>query len=539
MTDSPAPEPDPRFVWWKHGVIYQVYPRSFQDTDGDGVGDLAGVIARLDYLVALGVDAVWLSPIFRSPMADFGYDVADHTAIDPLFGDMATFETLVAQAHARGLKVILDYIPNHTSDQHPWFQASRADRGHPQRDWYVWRDGAPDGGPPNNWRGEFGGPAWTWDEASGQYYYHAFLPAQPDLNWRNPAVVTAMLDVLRFWLNRGVDGFRVDAIHHLFESEDLADNPPNPAWRPQDPPTEALLRVNTVDRPETHGAVAAMRRLLDSHGGERVLIGEAYLPLHRLMTYYGAAGDGFHLPFNFHLMTTAWTPEAIAGLIRAYEAALPVGGWPNWVLGNHDRARLASRLGRAQARVAAMLLLTLRGAPTLYQGDELGMTDVEIPPDRVRDPWEMNLPGLGLGRDPVRTPMLWNGGPNAGFSGAKPWLPLSPDWRDLHAVRQAAEAGSLLNLYQELIALRRREPALTHGAYGPIASDGTLLAYERRAKGERLLIILELGGQEAVCDTPAGVVLMSTKGARIGEEAGGHLAIAANEGLIVRLSASA
>ena len=399
------------FQWWKHGVIYQVYLRSFQDSNGDGVGDLAGLIARLDYLTGLGVDAIWLSPIFSSPMAVFGYYVSDHIAVDPLFGDLAVFRELVSQVHSRGLKIILDYIPNHTSEQHAWFLESRASRTAAKRDWYVWRDPGPGGGPPNNWRGEFGGSAWSWDEPTGQYYYHAFLPSQPDLNWRNPATARAMLNVLRFWLDEGVDGFRVDAIHHLLEDESLADNPPNPQWREAMGPAEQFLKVHTVDQPEVHTFIAAMRRLVEGYGADRVLIGEAYLPIPRLMAYYGGALDGFHLPFNFHLMTTPWTPLALASLIGAYEAALPAGGWPNWVLSNHDRSRLASRLGEDQARVAAMLLLTLRGTPTLYQGDELGLTDVSIPPDRVRDPWELNVPGLGLGRDPARTPMLWSGAP--------------------------------------------------------------------------------------------------------------------------------
>ena len=386
--------------WWRIGVIYQIYPRSFQDSNDDGVGDLEGVIRRLDYLAGLGVDAIWISPIFPSPMADFGYDVADYCDIDPLFGDLATFDRLVAEAHRRGLKIILDYVPNHTSDRHPWFVEARASRQSPKRDWYVWRDARADGGPPNNWLSEFGGSAWSWDEATRQYYYHAFLSQQPDLNWRNGEVVAAMLDVLRFWMARGVDGFRVDAIHHLVEDAEFRDNPPNPLWRERMSPARRLLRANTTDHPETHDAIARMRRALDECSADKLLIGEAYLPIDKLVTYYGANLDGFHLPFNFHLIATPWTPTAIAALVEAYEAKLPKGGWPNWVLGNHDRSRLASRIGSAQARVAAILLLTLRGTPTLYQGDEIGMRDVPIAPDQVHDPWEKNVPGLGLGRDP-------------------------------------------------------------------------------------------------------------------------------------------
>jgi alpha-glucosidase len=535
----PPPRPThnrpPGFVWWKHGVIYQIYPRSFQDSNGDGVGDLLGVISRLDYLAGLGVDAIWLSPIFSSPMADFGYDVSDYVAIDPLFGDLDTFQRLVDEAHGRGLKVILDYIPNHTSDQHVWFQESRRSRNDPRREWYIWRDGAPGGGPPNNWRSEFGGPAWTWDEAAGQYYYHAFLPSQPDLNWRNSAVVEAMLEVLAFWLDRGVDGFRVDAIHHLIERADLADNPVNPDWREGMAPAEQLVREHTIDQPEVHHAIAAMRALIDGYEGDRVLIGEAYLPISRLMAYYGAALAGFHLPFNFHLMTTPWTPAAIAGLISTYEASLPTGGWPNWVLSNHDRSRLATRLGRDQARVAAMLLLTLRGTPTLYQGDELGMTDVPIPPDRVLDPWELNVPGLGLGRDPVRTPMLWSGAANAGFGSAEPWLPLSPDWPEINVARQVEAPGSILRLYHALLDLRRREPALVAGDYAPRAATDALLAYERRTDADRLLVVLDLGGLGGEMDVAVGTVLLSTHTGRQGEPVTGRVRLSAHEGVVIRL----
>jgi alpha-glucosidase len=525
---------DPAFVWWKHGTIYQIYPRSFQDSNGDGVGDLEGVIRRLDYLVELGIDAIWLSPFYSSPMADFGYDVSDHTAIDPLFGDMAAFDALVSEVHARGLKLIVDYVPNHCSDQHAWFRESRSSRDNPRRNWFIWRDAGADGGPPNNWLAEFGGPSWTWDEATGQYYYHAFLPSQPDLNWREPAVVEAMLNVLRFWIERGVDGFRVDAIHHLIEREDLADNPPNPFWHEGMDPAARLTGEHTVDLPEVHEHIAAMRRVLAGYPGEHVLIGEAYLPIERLMAYYGGSGDGFHLPFNFHLITTPWTPTAIASLISAYEGKLPAGGWPNWVLGNHDRPRVASRIGAAQLRVAAMLLLTLRGTPTVYQGEELGMEDVPIPAERVRDPWELNVPGLGLGRDPVRTPMLWSNEAHAGFSIAEPWLPLSPDWRALNVERQIASADSTLSFYRALIARRRREPALWRGDYAPIAATDELLAYERRTGAERLLVVLDLSGRGGELDVPSADIILATESTGPERHLGGTLKIAPNQGVIIR-----
>ena len=520
--------------WWKHAVIYQVYPRSFQDSNGDGVGDLAGVIQRLDYLVDLGVDALWLSPFYRSPMADFGYDVRDHVSIDPIFGDMADFRALVRACRERGLKVILDYIPNHTSDQHLWFAESRSNRTNPRRDWFIWRDAAPDGGPPNNWRSEFGGSAWTWDPAREQYYYHAFLSCQPDLNWRCPDVVEAMLNVMRFWLDRGIDGFRVDAIHHLMERGDLSDNPSNPLWREGMDPADQLLRSATVDQPDVHGAVTAMRRVLDDYPGDVVLIGEAYLPLDRLVTYYGAPNDGFHLPFNFHLIVTPWTPTAVAALVAAYERQLPDHGWPNWVLSNHDRSRLVSRIGAPQAKVAAMLLLTLRGTPTLYQGDELGMADVAIAPDEVQDPLELNVPGLGLGRDPARTPMLWSPDPQAGFTTGAPWLPLSPDWRQINVEQQAAAPDSVLNFYRSLLALRRGQPALQLGDYAQVSADETLLAYERRLGDDRLLIVLNMTDAPATILAPSGQIILSTHGQPPEPHQAGPLRMAPHQGLILR-----
>jgi alpha-glucosidase len=330
--------------WWQRAVIYQIYPRSFQDTNGDGIGDLDGIRSRLHHLVELGVNAIWISPIYPSPMADFGYDVSDHRDIDPIFGSLDDFDRLIGEARASGLKVILDFVPNHTSDQHPWFRESRGTRESPKRDWYIWRGSKPDGSPPSNWLSEFGGPAWTLDPVTGQFYYHAYLPEQPDLNWRNPEVRAAMLDVLRFWFERGVDGFRVDAIHHLFEDEGLRDNPPNPERREGMSPAQRVIRAHTMDQPEVHEAIAAMRRVADEYG-DRLLIGEAYLPFDRLMAYYGVDLTGFHLPFNFELIFTPWQPTAITALVAAYEAALPEGAWPNWMLGNHDRSRVASRIG--------------------------------------------------------------------------------------------------------------------------------------------------------------------------------------------------
>ena len=371
--------------WWQRGVIYQVYPRSFQDNNGDGIGDLRGIIQRLDYVSSLGIDAIWISPIYPSPMADFGYDVSDYCAIDPIFGDLWDFDRLVASAHDRGLRVILDFVPNHTSSEHPWFRESRGSRDNPKRDWYIWRDGQTGEAPPNNWLSRFGGSAWEWDDATKQYYYHSFLKEQPDLNWRNPQVPQAMFNVPRFWLDRGVDGFRVDVLWLLIKDDQFRDNPVNPGFVPGESSHQRLLPLYTANRPEVHALVAQMRSVVDAYP-DRVLIGEIYLPIEQLVAYYGHNLRGANLPFNFQLLQTAWNAESIARLIDAYEAALPPGAWPNWVLGNHDTRRLASRIGEAQARVAAMLLLTLRGTPTIYYGEEIGLKDVEISPDQVQDP---------------------------------------------------------------------------------------------------------------------------------------------------------
>jgi alpha-glucosidase len=526
------------FLWWQRGIIYQIYPRSFMDSNGDGIGDLPGIISKLDYLQWLGVDAIWISPIFPSPMADFGYDVSDYINVHPLFGTLADFDRLVAEAHRRQLKVILDYVPNHTSDQHPWFIESRSSRHSPKRDWYIWRDPAPDGGLPNNWVSVFGGSAWEWDAASRQYYYHAYLKEQPDLNWRHPAVQTAMLDVLRFWLDRGVDGFRIDALRQLIKDDLFRDNPPNPAYRADQGPYHALLPLYTTDRPEVLNMIVRMRHLVDQYEA-RLLIGELYLPIDRLVAYYGVNGSGVHLPFNFHLILVPWNSRQIAALIAAYEAALPPDGWPNWVLGNHDQHRLASHVGLAQARVAAMLLLTLRGTPTLYYGDELGMRDVAIPPELVQDPWEKNVPGLGLGRDPERTPMQWDIPPNAGFTTGIPWLPLAADYPVVNVAIQRDDPTSMLTLYRRLIELRRETSALTVGSYTPIEASSDVLAYIRSHADQRWLVVLNLGPQPQRFDPRRvelqGRIVLSTHLDRSGGVVHGIIPLRADEGVIVRL----
>ncbi len=498
---TPADQP----LWWQLGTVYQIYPRSFMDSNADGVGDLNGITHKLDYLHWLGVDAIWISPIFPSPMADFGYDVSDYCDIHPLFGSLADFDHLTQAAHQRGIKVILDYVPNHTSDQHPWFLESRSSRSSDKRDWYIWVD------QPNNWISVFGGSAWQWDPTTSQFYYHAYLKEQPDLNWHNPDVQSAMLDVLRFWFDRGVDGMRIDALRQLVKSPRLEDNPPNPDWRPGLDPYGSLIPLYTTDQPEVLQNVARFREVADGYP-ERVLIGELWLPIERLVSYYGLDGRGLHLPFNFHLIMTAWQARAIAALVEQYEAALPPGAWPNWVLGNHDRSRIATRVGPAQARVAAMLLLTLRGTPTLYQGDELGMRDVPIPPEAVQDPVERNVPGLGLGRDPERTPMQWDASHNAGFCrlSAEPWLPVAPDYAVCNVSAERDDPSSMLSLYRNLISLRRATPALSVGSYRTAFLDEHVYSYEREHADHRLLIALNFSPESRRLEIPGGRLVLST-----------------------------
>lgn len=507
-----------RNSWWESGVIYQIYPRSFADANGDGVGDLRGIISRLDYLDWLGVDAIWLSPFYPSPMADFGYDISDHTGVDPMFGTLEDFDELLEAAHRRGIRVIVDFVPNHTSDEHPWFEQSRSSKDNPKRGWYIWRDPAPGdpGGPPNNWQSVFGGgSAWEYDERTGQYYLHTFDVKQPDLDWRNPEVVEAMHGVMRFWLDRGVDGFRIDVLCCIAKDEDLRDNPPNPEWSPGDAPSERQLKIYSEDRPEIMELVRGMRAVADEYEGDRVLIGELYLPTERLMDYYGEKLDGIHLPFNFGLvLLPEWEAGSVGDLIEHYEAALPEGAAPNWVLGNHDNPRIASRVGPEQARAAQMLLLTLRGAPTCYYGDEIGMQDARIPADKIQDPQGVNSPDHN--RDPARTPMQWDASPNAGFcpKTVEPWLPV-PDHGTLNVEAQQNDPRSMLALFRRLIELRKDLPALTSGSYYSLdAGNDSVLAYLREDEDNRVLVLLNFGSGNETLDlskaADAGETLCST-----------------------------
>ncbi|SEP63158.1 alpha-glucosidase [Loktanella sp. DSM 29012] len=474
-------------TWWQRGIIYQVYPRSFQDSDGDGIGDLRGITQRLDHIVDLGADIVWISPIFPSPMKDFGYDISDYRGIDPMFGTLADFDAMIDAAHARGLRVLLDFVPSHTSDQHPWFVESRSARNSDKRDWYIWRDAGPDGGPPTNWISEFGPSTWAWDDQTQQYYLHIFLTEQPALNWRNPAVQAEMLDTMRFWYDRGVDGFRVDAITHAAPDVDKGDHPVNPDWHDGMNPSLRLLKVHSKNQPMNYDIVRMMRAVTQEYP-DRLLLGETDGTLAEVTSYYGTQGDGFQLPFNFALLDIPWTVPEIVRTVEAYEAALPDTGWPTWVVGNHDCIRIASRVGSDLARVALTLLLTLRGTPTVYQGDELGMQSADIPPELVQDPWEKQVPGKGLGRDPARTPMPWDDSAQAGFTDGTPWLPVftPPDG----TVAGQAAGDTMLAYVKRLTALRQTTPALLSGEYRTISAADDLLVYARGSGDDAIIICL-------------------------------------------------
>jgi alpha-glucosidase len=542
--------------WWRHGVIYQIYPRSFADSNGDGVGDLPGITARLAYLNdgtpdSLGVDAIWLSPFYPSPMADFGYDVADYTGVDPMFGTLDDFDALVAEAHAHGIRVIIDLVPNHTSDQHPWFLESRSSRDNPKRDWYVWADPKPDGSPPNNWVSSFprAGRAWTFDQATGQWYLHSFTPQQPDLNWWNPEVREAMDEVMRFWLDRGVDGFRVDVAHKMARDPELLDNPlvelgdDAEQVRSAEARVARLARLGATERrdqdwPEVHQIVRRFRRTLDAYD-DRMAVGEVYLlDLVKLARYYGSGQDEFHLAHNFVFLTQPWKAEAFRAVVDEFIALLPPDAWPAWMLGDHDVSRVASRYdeggdGLARARVAAVMLLTLRGTPFVYAGDELGMRDGEVPPDRVVDV---------DGRDPQRTPMQWDDSPGAGFTTGDPWLPVGQDAATVNVAAQRDDPASMLSLYRRLIWYRKGSAALRHGDYASLPdAPGGCYAYLRIAGDERLLVALNFTGQQLRYPVRQGLdqarLELSTDPARAaGEQVGLRpLVLGPNEGVVVRL----
>ncbi len=532
------------YLWWKHGVIYQIYPRSFQDSNGDGIGDLKGVIDRLDYLndgteQSLGIDAIWFSPTYPSPMADFGYDVSDYEDVHSDFGDLATMDRLIEEAHKRNIRVILDFVPNHTSSLHPWFLESRTSRDSPKRDWYVWRDAKPEGSPPNNWIAAFGGPAWEWDQNTHQYYLHSFLVEQPDLNWRNPEVVARMHNVLRFWMRRGVDGFRIDVMDRVVKDPELRDNPPqtNPRYREM---AQTALQIHQYDVnwPDIIDIVRGIRSVVDEFP-ERMTVGEVFGRPKQIVEYYGTDGhDGLHLAFNFpfvRIRDKRWTAEHVRNVVDAFEQALTPGAWPNHVFGNHDVDRLVSRVnndgrGQERARLAALLLLTVRGTPFIYYGEELGMENAVIPEEKLQDPARIFAPG----RDPERTPMPWTR--KGGFTTGEPWLP----YGDLtqNVADQAGDPRSLLTLYRRLLWFRRASDALRVGDYTPVdvAADG-IFAYTRTTGDDRLLMVLNFTTDIVDVVLPEDLRVTATVIGTHGEPAATQkMTLAGNEGRVLRLA---
>jgi alpha-glucosidase len=523
--------------WWREGVFYQVYPRSFADSNGDGIGDLPGITARLDHLNgtpdSLGVDAIWISPFYPSPMADFGYDVADYCDVDPQFGTLADFDALLEAAHARGIRVIVDLVPNHSSDRHPWFVESRSGRTNPKRDWYVWADPAPNGGPPNAWRSVFQRvqtPAWTLDPTTGQYYLHSFLPQQPDLNWRNPEVRAAFEGIMRFWLDRGVDGFRIDVAHKTVKPAQLVGVPipENPRGRPDLTPP--------ADEPELHALLRTWRKLLDEYD-DRMTVGEAVvLDADRFVKFYGEDADELHLAFNFMFLRAPWAADAFRDRVETFEELLPAEAWPDYTLSNHDNPRAVSRYapggdvvrGRRRARLAALMLLTLRGTPFVYYGEEIGMADGPVPTDRIVDV---------AGRDPCRTPMQWDGSARGGFTTGEPWLPINQETATMNVEAQRGEAGSMFELYRRLIAERRSSPALRRGSYRSAPSPKSVFAYLREADGERRFVALNFSSRPARVAIPggAGRMILSTDPAREAAAAADVIELEPDEGVLIHL----
>lgn len=523
--------------WWQTAVIYQIYPRSFKDSNNDGTGDLAGIIEKMNYLQWLGVDCLWISPIYPSPMHDFGYDISDYKGIHPQFGTMEDFDQLMTAAKSHDIKIIMDLVPNHTSIEHPWFEASKSSKNNDKRTWYLWKDPKNGGEVPNNWISEFGGSAWTYDEKTNQYYYHTFLKEQPDLNWRNEEVQEAMWDVMRFWFDKGIDGFRIDVLWYLVKDERFRDNPPNPDWHEGMQDHDKLIPAFSNDQPFVHDLVEKMRKITDNEYQNKVLIGEIYLPFHKLVTYYNE-GKGVHLPYNFSLIAAQWNAEILNMIISEYEGALAEGDWPNWVLGNHDKPRVKSRIPKSQEYNAAMLLLTLRGTPTMYYGDEIGMEDVAIPKERLQDPRAILEPDIGVGRDPQRTPMQWDDTAFAGFSDNEPWLPVGPSYTEVNVQKQQEEKASLLWLYKRLLKLRKEEPALHLGEYIPAGVHKNVLAYIRKHENSQFFIALNIS-DEKNSFTPefsfTGTVVIASDLQKENIKVQDKVELSPNDGLVIRL----
>ena len=533
---GPSPHDGPR--WWKSGVLYQIYPRSFADSDGDGVGDLPGVIERLDHLEWLGVSGIWLSPVTLSPNADWGYDVADYTAVDPTLGSLDDVDRLIAEAGRRGIRVLMDLVPNHTSEEHPWFLDARSSPRAGHRHWYVWADPKADGSPPNNWVSSFGGPAWTLDEGTGQYYLHNHLRQQPDLNWWDEEVRAAFDGIMAFWFDRGVYGFRIDVCNMIIKDALLRDNPPATEADTFEEQLFGQRSVYNANRPEVHDVLRHWRARADGYA-DRVLIGETPVEqMETLATYYGDGGDELHMAFNFPFISSPLEAAAMRSIVEATERALPDGAWPVWTGSNHDMSRFATRWAagdRAKARVCLLMLLCLRGTPVLYQGDEIGQPDTDVPHDRMQDPLGVLYWPAYAGRDAMRTPMHWRDGPGGGFTrpGVEPWLPLG-DLAGCNVESQRDEPDSMLNLARDLIALRQATPALHAGAYRSLATTSGAWAWSR---GDRIVVMVGMSAGEGILEGVSGAVLLGSDRRRDGERVDGTLRVRGWEGVVVERTA--
>jgi alpha-glucosidase len=503
--------------WWRGAVIYQIYPRSFQDTDGDGVGDLKGIANRLDHIASLGVDAIWISPFFKSPMKDFGYDVSDYCAVDPLFGTLEDFDHLIAEAHARNIRVTIDQVLSHTSDQHAWFKESRSSKTNAKADWFVWADAKPDGTPPNNWLSIFGGSAWEWDTTRCQYYLHNFLTTQPDINFHSMAAQDALLDSVEFWLKRGVDGFRLDTVNFYVHSQGLEDNPPSKPEDRNSPEAPAVNPYNWQDhihdksQPENLEFLKRLRALLDRYPGQTTVgeIGDGPRSL-KTMAAYTAGGDKLHMCYTFDFLSPIFTKEHFVNRIKAFEAIVG-DGWPCWAFSNHDIVRHVSRWTTdgdydGVARIAAGILLSLRGSVCLYQGEELGLTEADIAYEDLQDPYGIRFWPEYKGRDGCRTPMVWeSNGAHAGFSSAKPWLPVPQEHIARAVNRETADRSSVLAHYRQMIDFRKAHPALRDGSIAFVDSPDGVLAFLREQGGEKILCAFNLTGSSVRFALPVGM----------------------------------
>lgn len=528
--------------WKEVNALYQIYPRSFMDSNGDGVGDLRGIIDRIDYIKgtyeSLGIDAMWLSPFFRSPMKDHGYDVSDYRDVDPIFGTLDDFKELLREAHARDVRVMIDFVPNHSSDQHVWFQNALTGREAEKRDYYVWRDPAPGGGPPNNWLSLFGGSAWEYDEPSGQYYLHSFLKEQPDLNWDNPAVREEMKNILRFWLDMGVDGFRADAVWCISKDPEFRDNPTNPDYDGAPNEYGAFIHRHSKQGPNLFKYLNELTQAVDEYDDRRIIFeyyadhqfGDIY---QQFKPFYTDIDNSVGLPFNFEGIHQEWSADSFGEFLTKFQEIMEPGDVPIYCFGNHDQPRIASRYGEQQARLIALMELTLPGLPTIYNGDEIGMVDGEILPHQVQDPSATVEMG---GRDPQRTPMQWDDSPNAGFTTGQPWLPVASSYRERNVKQQIDDDDSFFTLYTTLLHLRRVDKVLVDGSFELIDIVNNMLVYQRSGDDRLYLIVLNFSDETSEATVPYGDILFLTNKNDVEEyNEDGYIRMKPHSGVVIKL----